>query len=176
MTDEISERPSKSAAKRAADLIRAQAQALIDIYATGHDRIDLDETLHHELALAQRLKKGAARRQLQRIAQLLRERPEVCAEIEAIQADISRTSLDARQRFRQTERRRAALISNDANARAEVRELATESQWQQICQWLELYETSFDERRQKHAFRSLFQCLNDLDNSKPDTPSSDAVE
>lgn len=157
MTEERKERPSKSAAKRDAQAIRELADELLSLNTAERARLGCDETLEDALALAARLKRGAARRQMQRVARLLRERPDIATNLARhVEAQHARER-DERRQFKQTEQWREAFLAGHDERLTALSDAGDD--WRELLALRERYRASFNEREQKEIYRNIFRLM-----------------
>jgi len=156
------ERPSKSAAKRAAHAAQDLGEALVGLRDAELDALKLPETLAEAIRAARRINsRGAAARQRQYIGKLMRE-----VDPEPIRAALAaRNALDAREseRFRRAESWRARLLAPGEEA---LRELAQRHPDIDLGEWQRLVGAARAERGRTGAggaaARELFRALRSL--------------
>jgi len=156
------ERPSKSAAKRAAHAVQELGERLLRLSEAELEALDLPEPLRDAVRSARGIRsRGAALRQRQYIGKLMRT-----VDAEPIRAALAARSAQAAresERFRRTEHWRERLISEGEPALAEL------ARWRpdiDLDDWRRRISAARDERAREAASgaagRELFRALRAL--------------
>lgn len=152
-------KPSKSAAKRADQALKALGEALIELAPAQRDRLPLGERLRDAIDTANGIRAhGALRRQRQLIGKLLRD-----ADVESIRralADVTRDSIAGKRRFRTAEKWRDRLLAEGREALDECA-AATGADGDALRQTVEQATHTRNEKAGKTARRELFRLVHD---------------
>lgn len=160
-TSEIAtEKPSKSALKRAMHELQALGAELVALNANQLQRLELPDNLREAVSACQRIRQhGARRRQLQYIGRLMRD-----VDAEAIRAaleDIRGVSAAANARFYALERLRERLLADETV----IGEIAATHPQADLQQLRQLRRNVLKERelgKPPRAYRELFRVLREL--------------
>ena len=151
------ERPSKSAQKRAAQAIRALADELVSLKPALVGKVVADEDVASAVREAQAINShGALRRQKQYIALRLRD-----VDVDAIRDALNALQADDKQDkrlFRAAEQLRDALLSEPAQTQS-LLDAAGVSTSEELHDTLRRYASASDTRTRKQAARSVFRQL-----------------
>ncbi len=123
------------------------------------DALALDESLRREIALGQRLSRGAKVRQARRIAKLLANDPEALAAIEQRLASKETRAHADRQRFKSLEKLREALLEGHQETGRQLEAQLAGADWRAIQSAVTDYHNSQNERARKTHYRSIFKRL-----------------
>ncbi len=156
------ERRSKSEAKRAAAEIRDLAEAAVAMPAAVWQPLVTDEGLADAIALAHRLSKNARRRQVSRVAALLRAQPDTVTALQAARAAADAGRREARNRQRELETLRAGLIAGDERVESTLRERLAADDWRALTALRRDYHGAVGDRERGRAYRALFRRLDAL--------------
>lgn len=153
------ERPSKSAARRAALARLDMAKSLLDMDTRDLDKLSLSTSLRDEIDLGRRLTRSAKVRQARRIAKLLDNDPDALAAIEnRLSSEQARAHAD-RQQFKSLEKLREALIRGDRETTARLEAQLDPRNWAALQSELHGYHSANSERARKTHYRSVFKRL-----------------
>ncbi|WP_039906946.1 ribosome biogenesis factor YjgA [Candidatus Regiella insecticola] len=148
---------SKSEIKRDAEILKELGSELVNLSKNVLERIPLDETLLSAIQLAQKINKGAHRRQIQLIGKLLRSR-----EIEPIQTALDKIKNRHNQQvflFHKLETLRDDLINKGDEAMPSVLALYPEIDRQQLRNLIRNAQkektTNKPAKASQHIFRYL---------------------
>ncbi len=163
MTDKYKERPNKSAAKREAQEIRNLADRLCALDSAARGQLDCDETVEEAVILAGKIHREAHRRQLSRIAKLLRERPELCERLRRYFEALESNERTSRKRFKQVEQWRDGFLGGDDSVMGALGAVIDQETKSQLMQYRADYQAHRSDRERKTAFRALFKLIASLD-------------
>ena len=152
-------KPSKSAAKRADQTLKALGEALIELAPADRDRLPLGERLRDAVDTADGIRAhGALRRQRQLIGKLLRN-----ADVDSIRralADVTRDSIAAKRRFRTAEKWRDRLLTEGREALDQCA-AETGADADALRRTLDDARRAPSEKAGKTAKRALFRLVHD---------------
>ncbi|OEU51328.1 MAG: hypothetical protein BA871_06945 [Desulfuromonadales bacterium C00003096] len=162
MNDDLSSQrpPSRSAKKRAAKAIEELAATLTTLAEAEYRRLPISGILAKELEHARAIKAhGARKRQLKRLAGLLREDDENREQIESFMADVERGQRQNSAEFHRFEELRDGLCdpTRCTETLAEIKETLPDIDTAKIRRLADSVQNSSDKR----AFREIFRILRD---------------
>ncbi len=162
MNDDFSNQPppSRSAKKRAAKAIEELAATLMTLAGADYRRLPLNGVIAEELEQARAIKShGARKRQLKRLAGLLRADDENRQQIESFMADLERGHQQNTAGFHRLEELREGLCdpARCAETLAEIEKTLTGIDTAKIHRLAKSVQNSADKR----AFREIFRMLRD---------------
>ncbi|MEO1580853.1 MAG: ribosome biogenesis factor YjgA [Pseudomonadota bacterium] len=153
------EKPSKSARKRAAQQVRKLADELVAMKASLLARLPLPDIIRAQVDEARQMAShGALRRQKQYIARLMRDQ-DLTEIVEAIEQRDDQ-SRETRQRFHQAERWRDALLKHPELPRGIERALSETVLETAKGILADYHATRVDAERKKYS-RTLFRVLHE---------------
>jgi len=148
---------SKSEIKRDAEALKDLGSELVNLSKNVLERIPLDEELQAAIQLAQKIDKGAHRRQIQLIGKLLRKR-----EIEPIQTALDKIKNRYNQEvflFHKLESLRDDLIHKGDEAMPCVLALYPEIDRQQLRNFIRNAQKEKTTKKPAKASQHIFKCL-----------------
>ncbi|WP_339056527.1 ribosome biogenesis factor YjgA [Candidatus Regiella endosymbiont of Tuberolachnus salignus] len=148
---------SKSEIKRDAEALKDLGSELVNLSKNVLERIPLDEELLAAIQLAQKIDKGAHRRQIQLIGKLLRKR-----EIEPIQTALDKIKNRHNQQvflFHKLETLRDDLIHKGDEAMPSVLALYPEIDRQQLRNLIRNAQKEKTTNKPAKSSQHIFQCL-----------------
>jgi ribosome-associated protein len=153
-----SERPSRSALKRAAAGVTDLAEQLADLPEAAFRRLPLSAALLSEFVQVRAMKASGARaRQLRHLGSALRADPEVLAQLQATLAGHTQVQRDDARALHRLEELRARLLDPQQSAAALAEVMATLPDIDRSA--LQHAIHACRDNNDKKAFRSIFRLL-----------------
>jgi len=156
-------KPSKSAKKRENLALQALGERLLTLNAQQLASIDMDDALVRAVASAAKIRsRGALRRQKQLIGKLMRHVD--VAPIEAALAKLDREDQHDKRAFREAERWRERLLSNDSQDGVSAHDQLEEvvgRRCPEVRQAVSNWRSANSEARRKHAYKQVFRTLHE---------------
>jgi len=155
--DEMPQAPSKSQVKRELHALQELGEELVQLPNSWLAKLPLDDALLKAVKEAQRLKKGALKRQLQFIGKLMRS-----ADAEAIQTALDALRQPQREdvaRFHQLEAWRDALLAGDEEMLTVIIDELPGIDSQHLRQLMRNAIREREQHKPPKAARQLFQYL-----------------
>ncbi len=160
LDSELEQEKSKSAVKRELEAIRQLGRTLVALPAAMLDRVTLDERLREAIIDARGFKRGALRRQIQRIGVLLREEDE--GAIRHRLERLSQPHWEEVQALHEVEQWRDRLLDGDDLLLTELLERFTTADRQHFRQLLRSAKKEQLQNSPPKSARLLFRYLTEL--------------
>lgn len=151
---------SKSEIKRDAEALKKLGAKLVDLTKNNLEKIPLDEDLLEAIELAQRIQKGARRRQLQYIGKLLRN-----IDVDPIQEALDKLENKHQQQqamLHKLEILRDELIADGDTALENLLATQPQADRQHLRNLIRSAQKEKEQNKPPRAYREIFQYLKEL--------------
>lgn len=159
MPTEVSNDASKSERKRAARKVLTLAETLASMPRERRVKLLRDPDLVEAVELAARLKRSARKRQIMRVAKLLRDQPEDFERLEAeLASDAAWKSAKVAQ-FNRIGPLREKFLADELGACELLRRTMSAQEFSELTSMRGRYKDSFSDREQRTLYRKIFRAI-----------------